>query len=325
MDSGILQSCSDFGKIQIVLPDHLLAFLEFDPADILTGGNLQILMEQRRQITGADVHHPGHQGNRKLLPDMGADILLGLADNFILTVDGIGSLQLISRRSIGLPEQNQQQLIQQGNGHVIGIRIHSLLFPKHLLQQGHRLLGHPEFPVQQAGQVAALHIKGNGDEPGRNLHIRILHMPLSRAVQSHIPLFQHQIQSIRYGMQRSLIHISQFQQWVGFSGKQKSPLLLVVKEGVDIFDLQPVAYSQVAILTSGANLPEHIRRKHFNCGLLQKRGQGKINSRIHANILVQIEVEEVLIVQRNRKNRHTASAIEPTGTVTAIHRCVAGQ
>ena len=48
MNSGILQFRCDLRKIQIVFPDHLLAFLELDPADILAGRYLQILVEQRR-------------------------------------------------------------------------------------------------------------------------------------------------------------------------------------------------------------------------------------------------------------------------------------
>ena len=38
MHCGVLQCRGNLRKVQIVLPDHLLALLELDPADILAGG-----------------------------------------------------------------------------------------------------------------------------------------------------------------------------------------------------------------------------------------------------------------------------------------------
>ena len=61
MHRGILQLGGNFRKVQVIFPDHLLALLKLDPADIFAGGDLQILVEQRRQIAGADIHLPGNQ------------------------------------------------------------------------------------------------------------------------------------------------------------------------------------------------------------------------------------------------------------------------
>ena len=42
---GILQCSGNFREVQIVFPDHLLALLKLDAADILAGGDLQMLLE----------------------------------------------------------------------------------------------------------------------------------------------------------------------------------------------------------------------------------------------------------------------------------------
>ena len=91
---GILELRGNFGEIQVVFPNHLLAFLKLDPADIFAGGNLQILVEQSRQIAGAYVHLPGNQRHGQLLPDVGGDELLSLADDLVFRVHRIGGLQL---------------------------------------------------------------------------------------------------------------------------------------------------------------------------------------------------------------------------------------
>ena len=48
VDGGILQCCRDLRKVPVALPDHLLALLELNAADILAGRDLQMLVEQRR-------------------------------------------------------------------------------------------------------------------------------------------------------------------------------------------------------------------------------------------------------------------------------------
>lgn len=37
MDSRVLQDGGDLGEIQVVFPNHLLAFLQLDSTDIFTG------------------------------------------------------------------------------------------------------------------------------------------------------------------------------------------------------------------------------------------------------------------------------------------------
>ena len=69
VNCGILQLCCNFRKVQIVFPDHLLALLELDAADIFAGRDLQVLMEQSRQIAGAHIYLPGHQRHGQLLTE----------------------------------------------------------------------------------------------------------------------------------------------------------------------------------------------------------------------------------------------------------------
>ena len=109
MDGGILQGGSDFGEVQVVLPNHLLTLLKLDAADVLAGGDLQIFLEQHRQIAGAYVYLLGDEPHGQLLPDMGGDILLGVADDLVLTVDRVGALELYAGGGLGFPQQHQQQ------------------------------------------------------------------------------------------------------------------------------------------------------------------------------------------------------------------------
>ena len=79
MYGRILKRTGDLGEVHGIFPDHLLAFLQLDAADVFAGRNLQILMEQGGQIAGADIHIPGNQGYGQLFPNVGADVLLGSA------------------------------------------------------------------------------------------------------------------------------------------------------------------------------------------------------------------------------------------------------
>ena len=109
---GILQFRGDLCKIQIVFPNHLLALLELDAADVFAGRYLQILVEQSRQIAGAHIHLPGNQRHGQFFPDMGRNILLSLADDLILRMDGIGGLEFAALGGCGLPQQHQKQQVQ---------------------------------------------------------------------------------------------------------------------------------------------------------------------------------------------------------------------
>ena len=120
MHRGILQLGSDLGEVQIVFPDHLLALLELDTADIFAGRDLQILMEQSGQITGAHIHLPGNQRYGQFFPDVRGNILLCLADNLIFRVDGIGGLELAHFGRDRFPQQKQQEHIQLGQNDITG-------------------------------------------------------------------------------------------------------------------------------------------------------------------------------------------------------------
>ena len=93
MYRGVLQGSGDFREIQLVFPDHLLALLQLDAADILAGRNLEILVKQCRQLAGTAIPLPRHQRHRQLLPDMTANVYLRLPDDFVFAVDGVGCLE----------------------------------------------------------------------------------------------------------------------------------------------------------------------------------------------------------------------------------------
>ena len=146
MHCGILQFCRDFRKIQFVFPNHLLAFLQFDPPDIFRRGNVQMLVEQCCQITGTHIHLPRHKWNRKILPDVGADIHLHLADDAVLAL-----LPVIHRlHRFHLPHQQHDQLIQQRQNHFIGKNTLPLLLLQQLRKQRFHRSRDCEFTVLQA-------------------------------------------------------------------------------------------------------------------------------------------------------------------------------
>ena len=70
MYRGVLKIFRDLGKIQFSLPDQLLTHLQPHPADILSRGELQMLVKQGRQIAGADPDGLCHRGNGQLLLHM---------------------------------------------------------------------------------------------------------------------------------------------------------------------------------------------------------------------------------------------------------------
>ena len=86
MDGGVVQGLGDLGKVQIAFPDHLLAFLQPDATDILTGRDLQVLLKQGGQIAGADIRMLRYQRYGQLFTDILGNILLGLADNGIFVI-----------------------------------------------------------------------------------------------------------------------------------------------------------------------------------------------------------------------------------------------
>ena len=97
MNGGILQGLGNFRQIHIALPDHLFALLQLDPADILAGRDLQVLMKQRSQITGADFGVLCHQRHTQPALDMGADVLLRAADDLIFVGNAVGTPGLLGR------------------------------------------------------------------------------------------------------------------------------------------------------------------------------------------------------------------------------------
>ena len=119
MHGGILQHLGDLRKVQVVFPDQLLALLELDAADVLTGGDLQILVEERSQVAGAHIHLPGHHRNRQFLPDVGRDILLGLADDGVFIVDGVemADISYLNPRDV-----KSVEVLKDSSSSIYGIR-----------------------------------------------------------------------------------------------------------------------------------------------------------------------------------------------------------
>ena len=127
MHRRILQRLGNFRKIHTAFPDHLLALLELDAADVLAGGDLQVLVEQGRQIAGAHIHLPGHQRHRQLLPDMGRNVLLvnqrTSADsegNVISPIDGIGPDKLKIKELLARLDGDVREVIIATNPSVEG-------------------------------------------------------------------------------------------------------------------------------------------------------------------------------------------------------------
>ena len=66
MHCGVLQIFCDLREVHLSFPDQLFASVQLDPAHILTGRQMQMLMKQRRQVAGADTDSLCHQRNRQL-------------------------------------------------------------------------------------------------------------------------------------------------------------------------------------------------------------------------------------------------------------------
>ena len=104
MHRGILQALRNFRKIHLAFPDQLLAFSQLNPADILTGGNGQMLLKQRRQIAGADTYPLRHNRHSQFFRHMTLHILLCPADGGVLPADS-GAFFLLFL----IPELQKQQ------------------------------------------------------------------------------------------------------------------------------------------------------------------------------------------------------------------------
>ena len=325
MHGGILKFRGDFREIQVVFPNHLLAFLKLNPADIFAGGNLQILVEQSRQIAGAHVHLPGNQRYGQLLSDVGGDELLSLADDLVFRVHRVGGLQLAAGGGGGFPQEQKQQQIQLAQDNVPGQGIRGLLLPEHILEQSHRLLGGGEFPVQQGVQPVSPGGKGNGYIPGGNANVGVLHMPLTGAVDHQVALLQKQILAFGYGVQRPLIHIGQLRHGVGLPGKQEALLLLLVEEGVHVIHLELAIDLRLGKIP-GAHFLRRRRSPEQGVRLTDKGGDDEKHPRLDAHGLIQIVVLVVFPVQAYGKHAGAGTAGCPgVGKSAENHRVLLGK
>ena len=267
-------------------------------------------MEQRREIAGADVHLPGDQRHRQLLPDVGADELLRLTDDLVLTVDGVGGLQLSGLGGRGLPLKLKQQQIQLVEDDVVGVGVHNLLLPQHILQKRRHALGRGEFPVQQGSKVNAADVKGNGHEPGGDADVGVLHVPLPRAVEDDVSLPEQKVLPVYHAVQRALIHVGQLGHGVGFPGKQEALLFLLIEEGVNALHPQLMIYPGAA----GGVASQLLRRflsGHHHRGVTLKRLQKEIDPLADNGGFVQIEALVGLPVRAGGQDAHAHAAADP--------------
>ena len=323
MDGGILQCCGDFGEVQVVFMDHLLTLLELDAADVLAGGYLQVLVEQGRQVAGAHIHLPGHQGHRQLLPDMGGDEDLSLADDLVLAVNGVGGLQLAAGGIPGFTQQIQQQQGQLGDDDLIGELVHPLLLPQHLLQQLDGLLGGSEFPVHQGRDVEARQVEGQRHIPGRHADVGVLHMPLSGSINDDVALLQQQVLAVRHAVEAALIHIGQLRHGMGLAGEQEALLLFLVEEGIQAVYPHLLLHPQAAA-APGAHDLGHGLRGHFRRGIALEGHQGEQHAALDTDGLIQIEMLVGFSVMGHGQDAHAGAAGEPDLPFRPVYRRAAG-
>ena len=100
-----MERAGDLGEIQIAFPDHLLAFLQLDAPYVLAGGQLQMLVEEAGQITGAYINILCYQGYGQLAAHVVGNKLLGTTDDLVLVVDALG----LPHRGLGFMLQTQQR------------------------------------------------------------------------------------------------------------------------------------------------------------------------------------------------------------------------
>ena len=306
-----MQDGGDLGEVQIVLPDHLLALLELDPADVFAGGDLQILVEEHRQIAGADTHLVGHHGDGQLFPDVPSHILLGQTDDLVFVLDDVGILHLTAGRGLGLPQQIEQQQCQLGYDDVRGEAVHMLLLPQHALQQIRGGLGGGEFSIQQRRQLHAAHVEGDGDKPGGHADVGVLHVPLVGAVDYQVALLQQQILPLHHGVQLSLVHIGQLRHGMGLTGEQEALLLLLVEEGIDAVYVKLLVLSQ-PLHGLGAEEIRPLRRGvHQHAGAALEGAEGELHTLFQGNGLVQVEMQILILSAAHGKNGHACASADP--------------
>ena len=109
MHCGVLECGGDLGEIHGVLPDHLLAFLQFDATNVFAGGDLQVLVEQRSEIAGTHIHLLRNQGHRKLLPHVRADILLRPPNDLVFIMYRVAGPKPLWRFSLGSVLRDQHK------------------------------------------------------------------------------------------------------------------------------------------------------------------------------------------------------------------------
>ena len=244
-------------------------------------------MEQGSQVAGAHIHLLGNQGHRELVPNVLGDVLLGPADDLVFRVDSRPGAQLLPAGGGHLPQEQQKQHIQLGQDHVRGQLVPLLPLPEHALQQPRHRLGGGKLPAQQRLHRPGVDPEGDGDKPGGHPDVRVLHVPLPRAVEHQVALLQNQLLAVGHGVEAAPVHIGQLRHGMGLPGKQEALLLLLIEEGVDALHQHLALHAGV----EGGLLPQTIRGHlgiHIGLRGPQKGPQPEADALPDAHGLVQI-------------------------------------
>ena len=136
-------------------------------------------------------------------------------------------------------------------------------------------------------------------------------MPLTGAIQYQIPLLQQQILTVRYGMQRALIHICQFAHGMSFTGEQEALLLLLIPEGINAFHAELSVHTEAVSMLCADLLRCLLGIQERGC-LPHKGTDRKQNIRSDADRLIQIKMLVILTVMAHRQNADTAVKGDPS-------------
>ena len=216
-----------------------------------------------------------------------------------------------------MAQDRQNQGAQVGQDHVGRVGIHPFLLPQHLLDQGYCLLRGGEFPVQQGRDVHTLQVEGDGHIPGRDTHIRIVHVPLVGSLEGKLALLQEDVLTVGNGVQLALIHISQLRHGVFLTGENEALLPLLVEEGVDAVNADLTVQPQAGI-GAGIDLLGSDSGAKGDLRFALEGIQAEISVGFDTCRLIEVEVLEVDAIVGNGQNAFAAPQIKigvDSGTV----------
>jgi len=136
-------------------------------------------------------------------------------------------------------------------------------------------------------------------------------MPLVGTVNHQVSLLQQQILPVYYGMQLPLVNIGQLRHRVGFAGKQKALLFLLIEKGINAIHMKLTVFSQQLYGLKTNRLRFLFGGIQRYTGVSHKGTQGKLHPGFQADRFVQIEVKIFILPGTDGQNGHSAAAGEP--------------